>query len=247
MAHLCKFYAKKTFPFQLLIAATALWGSSAVAFDANLQVTPESSQVVGARSSLVASTSVVDSETMEYQFSIRKTGGDWQIVRDFDKFPSIEWSSLDEGSYELRLLAWDTETDEGQVTITPYSVLSRVVNNEPTVNLLQPLVALYSAPPCNGAGFLRVRFRRASGNIADWTTTPPKPCVAGKSVNFILAGMTADTVHIARHEGVVNGSNVGGTPLAFQTEAFDPGFTGTFGLPVPPNPGTSAIDDVLLL
>jgi hypothetical protein len=69
-----------------------------------------------------------------------------------------------------------------------------VVN--PTVN---PLVALYSAPPCDN-GSIYVQFRRVSDtNDSPWKTTNTLTCELGQSRNFLVAGMLANTSYEMAH------------------------------------------------
>jgi arylsulfate sulfotransferase len=68
----------------------------------------------------------------------------------------------------------------------------------PTLN---PLVALYSAPPCH-QGAIHVRFRPANGPPdARWTSTNTLPCMRGQSRNFLVAGMLANTTYEMVHVG----------------------------------------------
>ena len=75
-------------------------------------------------------------------------------------------------------------------------VSSRVTGQDAVVTpTLNPLVALYSAPPCHGDA-IRVRFRPANGPPdAPWTRTNALPCVRGQSRNFLVAGMLANTTY----------------------------------------------------
>lgn len=76
------------------------------------------------------------------------------------------------------------------------TVNSRVTGSEAVVNsTANPLVALYSAPPCE-QGTMAVKFRPAAGaNHQEWTRTDTLDCVPGKSRNFLVAGMLANTTY----------------------------------------------------
>ena len=94
--------------------------------------------------------------------------------------------------------------DAGQATSTVVSdaVSSRVTGEDAVVTpTLNPLVALYSAPPCEH-GDIRVRFRPANGPPdAPWTSTNTLPLRAGQSRNFVVAGMLANTTYEMVHRG----------------------------------------------
>jgi hypothetical protein len=108
-----------------------------------------------------------------------------------------------------------------------------------------PLVAIYSAPPCETPGGIRVRFRPVGDQ--DWTLTPFKACAGAKSINFYVAGMRADTTYVMRHEGIVASTFVAGPSLFFQTGEFTlpAGFITV--VPDPPDIESSMAEPVLLL
>ena len=87
-------------------------------------------------------------------------------------------------------------------TVVSNEVISRVRGGAAVVtSTLNPLVALYSAPACRH-GAVHVRFRPASGPPdAPWTSTNTLPCVRGRSRNFIVAGMRANTTYEMVHRG----------------------------------------------
>ena len=123
------------------------------------------------------------------------------LLRDFSLDNSFAWAPMQEGGYEIRV-----EVKEGFDAVQATSAVvsdqatSRVTGNiavvTPTRN---PLVALYSAPPCEH-GALRVRFRPASApSEAPWKSTNTLPCVPGLSRNFVVAGMRANTTYEMIH------------------------------------------------
>ena len=125
------------------------------------------------------------------------------MVRDFSLDNSFAWAPMQEGRYAIRVKVKDG-FDAGTATSTVVSdeVTSRVTGDDAVVTpTLNPLVALYSAPPCRD-GALRVRFRPAGGPPdAPWTSTNTLPCVRGQSRNFVVAGMRANTTYEMVHRG----------------------------------------------
>jgi hypothetical protein len=136
-----------------------------------------------------------------YQFSIGPAGGSSQVVRDFSAEAQLSWSPMQEDNYAVRVVV----KDGFEATTTMSSVVSVTVNSRvtgdtavitPTIN---PLVALYSAPACT-EGTVHVNFRPVgSASDVPWTSSAVKPCVPGKSVNFLIAGMLANTTYEMVH------------------------------------------------
>ena len=88
----------------------------------------------------------------------------------------------------------------------------------PVVTATQnPLVAIYSLTCSSGSA--RVMFAQTGTSITQGTATPSKPCVSGQSVNFIIAGMKANTTYTLMHE-VASGTTLSpGPQLQFTTGA----------------------------
>lgn len=230
--------------FIWLIALT-LWVPPALAFNVELDLVPATSQLVGDSVSLTAQPRGPGGLDLRYQFSVRADGGDWRVVRDFDTTDSFQWATLDEGAYELRVVAIDLARGKEKTATATYLIESRITDGNAELTLTSnSLVALYSAPPCTGSGFLHVRFKPVAGG--DWTQTPFKPCGPDESVNFYLAGMTPDTNHVAFHAGTDDGSLVVGDPIIFTTGSFTLSFADNIVVPIPPNAQTSEEDVVLL-
>ena len=138
------------------------------------------------------------------------------MVRDFSLDASFKWAPMAEGRYEIKVKVKDGfDAMAATSTVVSYEVSSRVTGDDAVVSpTLNPLVALYSAPPCRH-GDIRVRFRPAGGAPgAPWTSTNTLPCERGQSRNFVVAGMLANTTYEMVHRG---GEDDDATPLLFTT------------------------------
>jgi len=169
------------------------------------------------------------------------------MVRDYSLDGSFKWAPMQEGAYDVRVRVKDG-FDGVQVTSTVVSdrVSSRVTGEDAVVSpTLNPLVALYSAPPCD-EGRVRVRFRPANGPPdAPWTRTSALSCVRGQSRNFLVAGMLANTTYEMVHAG---GEDEDASPLPLLFTTGTPPATlsiPAFTIRQAPGPGTELRRDVL--
>lgn len=195
----------------------------------SLQPSAPSPQLVGERVTWTATAANCGAAPV-YQFGVAapSPGRDHQgpiqggrdrfaMVRDFSLDNSFKWAPMQEGRYAIRVKVTDGfGAALATSTVVSDEVASRVTRDDAVVTPTQnPLVALYSAPPCR-AGVLRVQFRPAAGPPdAPWTSTNTLPCVPGASRNFVVAGMRANTAY----EMVQRGGDSGAPPLLFTTGA----------------------------
>jgi hypothetical protein len=149
-----------------------------------------------------------------YQFSVAPRGGAFQIVSDFSFSNAFAWNPMQQGTYEIRVLAKSGyQSTRTQSAMTTYTAQTRVKGNTAVVShMANPLVALFSAPPTRGTS-MYVQFAQA-GPTLSWQSTSSRPIVRGKSTNFIVAGMLPDTTYMMR--SVVNNKTVS-APLSFTT------------------------------
>ena len=130
----------------------------------------------------------------------------FRMVRDFSPGNTFVWSPQQEGPYQIMVRVKDSlDATDAISAVVPATANSRVTGTEAVVTpTLNPLVAMYSAPAC-GDGSMQVKFRPAAGTSdSPWMTTNKLPCVDGKSRNFLVAGMLANTsyemVHVTSDE-----------------------------------------------
>jgi hypothetical protein len=149
-----------------------------------------------------------------YQFSVAPAGGAYQVVQDFSPSPDFTWNPLQQGSYNIRVIAESSYGASVEESATAsYTALSRVAGPSAVISATtNPLVALYSAPPRSGKS-MYVQFSPLGPNPS-WQDTNPLPIVAGESTNFLVAGLRPNTTYLMR-DVVDNGS--ASPSLAFTT------------------------------
>ncbi|MES1260718.1 MAG: aryl-sulfate sulfotransferase [Acidobacteriota bacterium] len=159
-----------------------------------------------------------------YRFAVQPAGGAWLVVQDFSTATAFPWTTLDEGSYRIAVEVYDVAANISTRTAIAFDFVSRVKGQTPVVSpTANPLVALYSAPPCN-TGSVRVLFQ-ASARFS-FMQTPSRPCQPGKSLNFYLAGMYQNTEYSILQQNIAGGSTSLGPLITYRT--------GSPAIPVPP-------------
>jgi hypothetical protein len=174
--------------------------------------------------------SVDDSATTyAYRFRTRPAGAaEYRTVIDFGPKQSLEWATLQgEGSYEIEVTARNNSTGEltNQTARFEFTPLAReTATMTPTAN---PLVFIYSAPPCAEGGLMRARFAETGSGATQ--QTPELACDGRSTMNFYLAGMRGAREHRAWHslsavDGTSESSHVSFTtgPVTITTPAAVP-------------------------
>jgi len=149
----------------------------------------------------------------------RRESHRFAVVRDFSLDNSFARAPMQEGTYQVRVtVKGGFDTAQATSTVVSDEVTSRVTGGDAVVTpTLNPLVALYSAPPCRH-GEMRVRFRRAdSPPEAQWTRTHTLDCEPGESRNFVVAGMLAHTTYEMVGDGGGKDHAASASPLLFTT------------------------------
>ena len=180
----------------ILILAAAAAGASApleAQMAVSLASSPPGPTTVGTIVRWTAEVSGGASANLWYRFRLREPDGAFRMIRDFGPVATLDWTSIDEGTHELEVAVRDRSGQEIQTSVSTIDVVSRVVGRPAVFATEQPLVYLFSSPGCD-AGRARARFESDSGDVQ---ITPSKPCVAGRSLNFYLAGLTPNTTYRA--------------------------------------------------
>jgi len=183
------------------------------------KISPASPQAVG--TPITIAFKAVDSAPgpVNYRLDVAPPGGTFQTVHDFNLLPSFVWAqNLVEGTYQLRITARDNITGQQSVVTVPYTITSRVTAGSavvtPTAN---PLVALFSAPPCPAGSTMQVVFYPLN-NTSFGSVTDARPCGTGTSMNFLIGGMYANTIYNMNYLVTTNGVTTGGpAPVQFTT------------------------------
>ena len=154
-----------------------------------------------------------------YRFRVRPARGTFRTVVDFGPSNSLEWTASEsEGTYEIEVSARNRQTGETATTSTLYQVAPRVTGGTPVISpTANPLVFLYSAPPCPAGQRMSVTFDSVFGS----TQTPAKDCVPGTTMNFYLAGLRPQITYHVRHTLTTPASFSNGPSLTFETPAVD--------------------------
>jgi hypothetical protein len=224
-----------------LALVTLAWAAPAHA-DLTMTVSPPLEQFAGSPVRIEASAGDGQAATV-FQFSYRAAGGDWRVVSDFFERSVFDWTTLQEGNYEFRIVARDESTGTSEESIAPYTMRSRAQANPTAAGTVHPLVLLYSAPACE-AGWMRVRYRHVLA--IQWQSTLFQACSPGKALNFYIAGLRPNSWYVAQYQ-VFNGGEPPVDGPQLQVRSGNP--AGTF-IPVavtqPPAPGASLADTVVL-
>ncbi len=165
----------------------------------------------------------------------------FSIIQDYGPGNSVAWTASDrEGIYEMEFSAKDNTTGAVSTTSSVFEFLPRVSGGPPTINpTANPLVFLYSAPPCAVNSTMSVQFQATGTPLA---STNSKSCDGRTSMNFYIAGMLPQTVYNIQHV-VRTGANTVKGPILTQltgepSSALDYGAR-TLNIPPPaslPNP-----------
>ncbi|MEZ5401944.1 MAG: aryl-sulfate sulfotransferase [Bryobacteraceae bacterium] len=149
-----------------------------------------------------------------YRFRVSEEGQPPRTVVDFGPNRAFDWAPYDrEGHYVIEVAALNRITGEITTAEAPFEVLSNVTAGVAVIRpTSHPLVFLYSAPPCSSAAVTYVTFTGPGGQSAK---TPEKPCDEAHSVNFLLAGLHAETTYAASHTLTDGDRSIEGEPLTF--------------------------------
>src|SRR6266436_431660 len=181
--------------------------------------------------------------TPVYQFSVAPHAGAFRVARDFSPTNAFAWTPMQEGVYDIEVTVKDGyQATETTSAVVADAVASRVTGSEAVLTpTLNPLVALYSAPP-SSAGSVFVQFSVA-GDSPSWRNTNTLPVVPGKSTNFFVAGMLPNTTYEMRD---VRSDGTGSAPQLFTTGAPPSTLTfPTFTVSQPPGPQSDLDQDLV--
>ncbi len=198
---------------------------SAWSMTVSLTASATSPQPLGTPVTWTANVSGADAGTLWYRYRTsyagistrgRTVSFGYGAVVDFGPNRSFTWSTIQrEGPYEIEVTVRNLATGESATAASRFQLTSLVTGDQavltPTAN---PLVYIYSAPPCRGR--VRVRTTSPEGIVA---ATPFQACDSRYSANFYVTGMRANTTYQVQQEMVDGISIVVGPPLTVTTAA----------------------------
>ncbi|MFN7998591.1 MAG: aryl-sulfate sulfotransferase [Bryobacteraceae bacterium] len=232
----------------VLIFAIAVHSCAAAAapMSVHLMTALPSPQPVGTPIGLITHVDEAAKGTLVYRYSVGTPGGPSHIIRDYSQQRDFAWMpALYEHDVTLRVTVRNNETKETAQDQQSFRIVSRIRNASSLVTpTFNPLIALFSSPPCPEGSKFRVAFQPEGGG--DLNHTPLTPCVASRSNNVYVAGMRPDSEYRLRGE-VVNGSDVAaGAWLPFHSGILDGDFP-PVSIPVPRASGSRPPEPVLVL
>jgi arylsulfate sulfotransferase len=226
----------------LLVAAIPTFASMTV----SVAATGKTPLMVGDEVAIAATVAGQDPGNIVYRLSVARGSSPYQVVIDYNHYSSFEWApSATEGMYSFQVSALNLSTHELATGTAQVNVLSRIVGNQPVITPTgQPLVALYSAPPCPVGSSMYVRF--GVGGIVNGTNA--RPCLANTSMNFYIAGMQASTTYNMRCFVVTGTKQTPGPSLQFTTGVIPASLRfPQWSIPVPPIAQADSDQNVLLM
>ena len=177
--------------------------------------------LVGTKVSFTATTSGAGTH-LWYQFRLRDQNGEYRTVRDYSPVSSWKWTAWQhEGAYDIEVSVRDLDSGGSTVTSVIFEFARRVIGNDPVVSSTDhPLVFLYSAPGCPLGQRMSVEFTGPDGLSQ---LTPVQDC-DGRTMNFYMAGLRAQTTYSARSLMQTRGDiTVSSAPVTFTTGALPAG------------------------
>ncbi len=207
--------------FMLLVGALA----SGTGFGMSVTLDPSSpspaplSTVIG----WTASVAEANSGVLWYRFSAHAMGEDVQVLKDFGTDNKLDWTVSDhEGLYEIKVSVRNITTGDVAEGSADFEMKSLVHAGVPIITRTShPLVYVYSAVACAEGFRMRVQFTSPDGGQQN---TPYQDCRSGLSMNFILAGLRAETEYSVRHTIDTGSEFQQGPVIKLMTSAADRDF-----------------------
>src|SRR5580698_4133203 len=148
----------------LFLAASRL----SIAMTVSVQTSkPATTMPLGTPVTWTASTSSAGSGTLLYRFRVAAPGSSFRTVVDFGPNASLTWTTINqEGTYQIETAVLNTNTMEQSVTTSTVSFSSLVSGTSPVITpSANPMVFIYSVPPCPAGEQIRVQFQAAAGPV----------------------------------------------------------------------------------
>ena len=213
-------------------------------------------RVIGTTIKWTVSATDTGAGPLTFRFNVAAPGGSLAMVKDFNVGTNssgawtaqvFAWTPTGiEGTYQVQAIAKDFGTGETNSATVAYRVSPLVTGTAPVVvGTANPLVALFSAPPCAVGSAMRVKFTRRGAQ--NGTLTPWAPCRKSTTMTVEIAGMRPSSTYDMFSQTVTAGSVVNGATVSFTTGAL-PGNSPfpTFTLDVASSSDMDTYDRVIL-
>jgi hypothetical protein len=155
--------------------------------------------MIGTVVNWTANATDINAGALWYRFSAGSMNGNMQVVKDFSPSNKLDWTTIDsDGLFTIQVDVLNQATGEIASASSSYEMLA-IAGQIPVITPTEnPLVFIYSAPPCADGAVMRVYFWRpdAKGRIQG---TQTRPCNSASTMNFYLAGMEQHTLYQAEH------------------------------------------------
>jgi hypothetical protein len=187
-----------------------------------------SSAPLGAVVTFTATVSGAAAEDYSYRFRVRRpvavttrhlSGPGTRTIVDYGPNAALDWTTIDgEGPYEMEVSALDNATGEVSSDLAVIEFTRLATDGPAATATRNPLVFIYSAPPCAAGARMSVRFSPADGSgLAQ--ETPPQDCDGSSTMNVYLAGMRPGTAYVASHTINTGSAFLDGPQVRFTTGA----------------------------
>lgn len=230
----------------ILVLAALSCSAAGARMTVHLLANRPSPQPVGNPIGLAAHVDNAAKGMLVFRFSVGSDGGPLHIIRDFSQQRDFVWiPALYEHDSIVHVTVRNNETKETADDEQPFRTTSRIKDSLPVITpTANPLIALFSAPPCTDGGRFRVAFQRQGSQVTSYT--PFEPCHTSRSNNVYVAGMCADSDYRMRAEFASGSDLITGSWMTFHSGMLDGDFP-PVSIAVPRDSGTSTTEPVLVL
>src|SRR5579862_1332841 len=212
-------------------------------------------QVIGATITFTVTASDTDQGPLAFRFNIAPPGGHVALVKDFNlgTYNSGAWTALPfvwtptgiEGVYQIQVIAKDFASGHSASANVSYQVNPLVAGTAPVVvATANPLVALFSVPPCPAGSHIRAKFKPAGATAA--TATPWAVCRPATTTTFEIAGMYPKSTYQIFSQTDTAGKIVNGRPVSFTTGSLPGTPIPKFTLNLPAGAAADLQDSIVL-
>jgi hypothetical protein len=179
----------------LLVLTTGLTRPAEAAPTVSLTASPAPPRPIGTTITFTATATDPDPGTISYRFSVGSTYDPLRVSRDFSTVNTFLLTPAGyDGVVQVQVTAQNNSTHATAQAAMNFQFTPRALNGPVVGRTANPLVALFSAPPCPLGSQMRVRFIRR-GVIGVPDATGWLPCEQSPTMNFYVAGMRVNSVY----------------------------------------------------